>query len=42
MAGEPRPFDRATIELAFERLGAMAVTAGKIVEISVYADRRWF
>jgi hypothetical protein len=35
--GEPsRPFDRATLQQAFERLGEMARTAGKIVEISVY------
>ncbi len=33
---EPRPFDRATLEAAFERIGEMAVAAGKIVEISVY------
>jgi hypothetical protein len=32
----PRPFDRATLEEAFERIGEMAVAAGKIVEISVY------
>jgi hypothetical protein len=31
-----QPFDRATLELAFERLGRMAVDAGRIVEISVY------
>lgn len=31
-----KPFDRATIELAFERLGELACKAGKIVEISVY------
>jgi hypothetical protein len=36
MAGSPKPFDRAAIELAFERLGAMARDAGKIVEISIY------
>lgn len=33
---EPRPFDRATLEMAFERIGQMAVAAGKVVEISVY------
>jgi hypothetical protein len=32
----PQPFDRQTIEKAFERLGELAVAAGKIVEISVY------
>jgi hypothetical protein len=31
-----RPFDRATLETAFERIGQMAVAAGKLVEISVY------
>jgi hypothetical protein len=36
MAAEPQPFDRGTIEKAFERLGELAVAAGKIVEISVY------
>src|SRR5581483_11686786 len=36
MAAEPQPFDRHTIEKAFERLGELAVAAGKIVEISVY------
>ncbi len=33
---QPRPFDRAALESAFERMGEMAVLAGKIVEISVY------
>jgi hypothetical protein len=33
---EPRPFNRATLEAAFQRIGEMAVAAGKIVEISVY------
>jgi hypothetical protein len=33
---DSKPFDRATIELAFVRLGDMARKAGKIVEISVY------
>lgn len=32
----PSPFDRAALERAFERLGSMAVEAGKLVEISVY------
>jgi hypothetical protein len=36
MNEKSRPFDRATLELAFERLGRMAVDAGRIVEISVY------
>ena len=36
MAAAPQPFDRETIEKAFERLGELAVAAGKIVEISVY------
>ena len=31
-----KPFDRATLEEAFERLGELAAQAGKIVEISVY------
>lgn len=31
-----RPFDRAALEKAFERIGQMAVAAGKIVEISIY------
>jgi hypothetical protein len=30
------PFDRATLELAFGRLGALAVAEGKVVEISIY------
>jgi len=33
---EPKPFDRATLHQAFERLGELAWTVGKIVEISVY------
>ncbi len=33
---EPQPFDRATLHQAFERLGELALAAGKIVEISVY------
>jgi hypothetical protein len=33
---EQKPFNRATLGQAFERLGEMALTAGKIVEISVY------
>jgi hypothetical protein len=36
MADRPKPFNRATLEQAFERLGQIAVDAGKIVEISVY------
>ena len=36
MAAAPKPFDRQTIEKAFERLGELAVAAGKIVEVSVY------
>jgi hypothetical protein len=36
MAAPTQPFDRVTIERAFERLGELAVAAGKIVEISVY------
>jgi hypothetical protein len=36
MGVSSKPFDRATIELAFERLGELARKAGKIVEISVY------
>jgi hypothetical protein len=36
MDAKPQPFDRQTIEKAFERLGELAVAAGKIVEISVY------
>ena len=30
------PFDRATLELAFGRLGALAAAEGKVIEISVY------
>jgi hypothetical protein len=30
------PFDRVTLELAFERLGAIAAAEGKIVEIPIY------
>lgn len=36
MADRPKPFNRATLEHAFGRLGELAVDAGKIVEISVY------
>jgi hypothetical protein len=36
MATASKPFNRETLEQAFERLGRMAVEAGKIVEISVY------
>jgi hypothetical protein len=31
-----RPFDRATLEEAFNRLGELAAAEGKIVEISIY------
>ena len=30
------PFDRATLELAFGRLGALAAAEGKLIEISIY------
>jgi hypothetical protein len=33
---DPSPFDRAALEQAFERLGSMALAAGRLVEISVY------
>jgi hypothetical protein len=33
---ESKPFDRETLHRAFDRLGAMARNAGKIIEISVY------
>ena len=36
MSGASKPFDRVTLGQAFERLGEMARSAGKIVEISVY------
>jgi hypothetical protein len=36
MAHPAKPFNRATLQQAFERLGQMALAAGKIVEISVY------
>src|SRR5262249_53129050 len=36
MPARPQPFDRDTIEKAFERLGELAVAAGQIVEVSVY------
>jgi len=36
MAAAPKPFDRVTLGQAFERLGAMARDADKIIEISVY------
>jgi hypothetical protein len=36
MANPSRPFDRETLHLAFERLGQLALDAGKIVDISVY------
>ena len=36
MSGASKPFDRTTLSQAFERLGAMARNAGKVVEISIY------
>ncbi len=36
MSGAVRPFDRTTLEDAFDRLARMARAEGKIVEISVY------
>ncbi|MGD0867810.1 MAG: hypothetical protein ABSA49_19920 [Rhizomicrobium sp.] len=36
MTVAPKPFDRATLEEAFERLGEKAVAAQKVIEISVY------
>lgn len=33
---EARPFNRETLEQAFQRLGRMALDAGKVVEISIY------
>jgi hypothetical protein len=36
MTESSRPFDRATLERAFERLGQLALDTGRIVEISVY------
>jgi len=36
MAAPAQPFDRATVEKASERLGELAVAAGKIVEIPAY------
>jgi hypothetical protein len=36
MATSGKPFDRATLHQAFERLGELARAAGKSVEISVY------
>jgi hypothetical protein len=36
MADAAKPFDRATLQAAFERLGEMAKAAGRVVEISVY------
>ncbi len=36
MPGHSKPFNRATLEQAFERLGQMAKVADKIVEISIY------
>ncbi len=36
MTSTVAPFDRATLELAFARLGEVAVAEGKVIEISVY------
>jgi hypothetical protein len=36
MSGRQKPFNRETLEQAFERLGQIAADAGKIIEISVY------
>jgi hypothetical protein len=36
MVAATTPFDRRTLELAFERLGAIAAAEGKVIEISVY------
>lgn len=36
MPGPAKPFDRATLHRAFERLGELARAAGRVVEISVY------
>ena len=36
MKPAPVLFDRATLELAFGRLGALAATEGKVLEISIY------
>jgi hypothetical protein len=36
MSGPAKPFDRATLHQAFERLGELAKAAGRIVEISIY------
>jgi hypothetical protein len=36
MPGKMKPFNRKTLEKAFERLGELAWNDGKTVEISVY------
>jgi len=36
MAAAPKIFDRATLQMAFQRLGELAAAAGKMIEISVY------
>jgi hypothetical protein len=36
MKNRQKPFDRETLEKAFERLGEIAQRAGKIIEISIY------
>lgn len=36
MSERPTPFDRATLEDALRRIGEIALSAGKILEISVY------
>ena len=36
MKSAAAPFDRATLELALERLGDIAAAEGKVIEISVY------
>ena len=36
MPSQLKPFDRQSLEQAFERLGEMAATENKVVEISVY------
>lgn len=36
MTDRPKPFDRGTLEKAFERLGELARNEGKTIEISVY------
>jgi hypothetical protein len=36
MADGPKVFDRTALEMAFEKLGELAVAAGKVIDISVY------